>query len=451
MPRPARKLWSALLAALALGCAACAPSESPPNLLVLLVDDVGRELLSVYAEGPTAEALPRTPNIERLAAAGVRFERAWAYPLCSPTRATIQTGRYGFRTGVGGVIRPDGPALPLDEVTLPELLESALPGQYRTGAFGKWHLGNGGVGGLEAPRHAGYQHFAGSLGNLVGNQSYTDWDRVEDGLLQRSSAYATSDAVDACLRFVQSSEQPWLAYVAFQAAHAPLHVPPAELLDEGRAPGDEPLEQVHAMVEALDRELGRLLDGLGEDALERCVVVFASDNGTSPLAHGLGAEEGRGKGTLWEGGLSVPLIVAGAGVAEPGRSSAALVSTVDLYATLAEMVGVDARAHLPAGRVLDSISFAPVLAQAGPGSPRKTLYAEIFHPNGHAPQGAWRAVRGKRYKLLVREPSGQRFLYDLEEDPGERRDLLGRGTPSQRTQGAYARLSRELSLLMDDL
>ena len=454
MPRRAKNRLCALLAALAPGLAGCgADSASTPNLLVILVDDVGCEALSAFADTQAQLPLPATPNIDALAQRGVRFERVWANPLCSPTRATIQTGRYGFRTGVGGVVRPDGPALPLDELTLPELFERARPGVYASAAIGKWHLGNASVGALEAPRPAGYEHFAGSLGNLVGNQSYTSWERVKDGLLERSTNYATSDAVDACLRFVAASERPWLCYLALHAAHAPLHAPPEELVarELGElSPEADPRQHTAAMIEAVDHELGRLLDGLGEELLEDTTIVFLSDNGTSPLAHGGEHDEGRAKGTLYEPGLRVPLIVAGARVSEPGRSSAALINTTDLYATLAELAGIDARANLPDARALDSVSFLPALESSAHWSARKTLYAEVFHPNGPSPSAARRAVRGPRYKLVVHEPSGARQLYDLESDPLEELDLLSHGTLSQRSQGAYSRLMRELGALLDD-
>ncbi|MEE8507836.1 MAG: sulfatase-like hydrolase/transferase, partial [Myxococcota bacterium] len=146
-------------AGIAICCAPVEPTQ-PSNILILLIDDFGVDMVGAYEEGTEP---PPTPNIDRLASRGVLFRNAWSYPNCSPTRAAIHTGRYAFRTGIGTLVRPWGYALPLRELTIPEMLTLGTKGLFSTAAIGKWHLGNESVGGPHAPNQAGYHHFAGTL------------------------------------------------------------------------------------------------------------------------------------------------------------------------------------------------------------------------------------------------------------------------------------------------
>lgn len=394
------------------------------NVLLIVADDIGTDVLACYGAGAAA---PATPHLDALAAAGVRFERAWADPLCSPTRATIQTGRYGTRTGIGWIVSPGGGALPLEELTIPEMLDRGRPGAYRHAAIGKWHLGTDGVGDARAPNRAGYQHFRGTLWNLVEDTSYFDWIETTNGRESRRSDYATSATVDAALEWLDAAPEPWFCYLAFHAAHPTLHAPPAELhtkdLSGAGPPERDPRPYFDAMVEALDHELGRLLDGVEPDVLARTHVVFLSDNGTNQLVLGETELNGRGKGTLYEGGLRVPLIVAGPRVARRGSTCQALVNTTDLFATVAELAGVDLDAV--AERPLDSHSLVPLLADPGAGGSRAFAFAEAFRPNGGTPEVARYAVRDDTHKLIVRPGSDEVELYDLRVDPAEQRELLG--------------------------
>ena len=180
--------WSALLlgALLPLGAAA------QQNVLIVIADDLGVDQLRVYDAGDDA---PSTPTINALASQGVVFRNAWANPICSPSRAALQTGRHGFRTGVGWLIDSDLPALPLAEITLPELLDRGTDSGWEHALIGKWHLGNGNVGGNLNPNLQGYDHFSGTLGNFTSNGqnwSYTNWLKVVDGAESISNVYATT-------------------------------------------------------------------------------------------------------------------------------------------------------------------------------------------------------------------------------------------------------------------
>lgn len=354
------------------------------NVLILMADDLGLDQLACYGLG--ASPAP-TPNLDQLAASGVRFLNAWSQPTCSPTRATLQTGRYGFRTGMGEVVQPgDAFGLPLAEVTLPEMLDLGTGGAYAHAMIGKWHLGSPQTGGDLAPNLAGYGHFAGSLEGQI--ERYDHWRRVVNGVAGYSSRYATSVCVDDALVWIHAQSRPWLCFVAFQAPHAPFHRPPPGLhtqslppgipADTCTLPGPDPLPFYRAAVQAMDTEIGRLLGSLPSGERERTTVIFLGDNGSEscvtrpPFA-------APAKGSLREAGVRVPLIVAGPSVVRPGVAPA-LVNTSDLFATVAELAGVDLAATLP-GLALDSVSFAPSLRDPAAGG-RDWIYADSFTPNG---------------------------------------------------------------------
>ena len=280
-----------------------------------------------------------------------------------------------------------------------------------------------------APNAAGYDHFAGTPGNFVVPEDYFQWTRVEDGVAAPSTTYATTDAVDSALQWIGDVEEPWLVYVAFHAPHSPFHEPPAHLHSAdlpGIDPRLEPRPFYRAMVEAMDSEIGRLLAGLGEQR-ERTLVVFLGDNGTPREAARTPFEPGHAKLSPYEGGINVPLLVAGPGV-RPGEECQALVASTDLFATVADVAGVDPATVLPAGVKLDSESLVPYFTDPGRQSLRQAVYSELFSPNDAGAKDVyWHMLRDGRFKLIVRrEDLGvRRELYDLLSDPFERRNLLG--------------------------
>ncbi|MEE8467565.1 MAG: sulfatase-like hydrolase/transferase, partial [Planctomycetota bacterium] len=333
------------------------------NVLLVVLDDVGVDRVAVYE---AVDDPPATPVMDRLAREGVRFDRCWSNPLCSPTRATVITGRYSFRTGVGSLLGELDEGLSTEEWTLPRVLRAATEGTTVTAAIGKWHLGASDED-LEHPRRAGFEHYAGCLNNLRNREdprAYYQWTKVVDGEASEVEGYLTTDTTDDALRAIAAAgERPWFVYLAYHAAHNPLHEPPAGLFErelEGTAL-THPAELHKAMVEALDHELGRLLEGVDPKVLARTTILVVGDNGTQGSANEPPWDNRRGKGTLFEGGIHVPLIVSGAGVGERARGSVcdAPVNTTDLWATTLELCGVDVEATLPAGWVHDSVSILP--------------------------------------------------------------------------------------------
>ncbi|MEQ1567195.1 MAG: sulfatase-like hydrolase/transferase, partial [Myxococcota bacterium] len=378
-----------------------------------------------YGEAPNA---PHTPRIDGLAAQGVLFRNAYTYPTCSASRAALLTGRYGRRNGMGGIVDLDSSEheLPLREVTVPEALERS-GANWSAAALGKWHLS-----GFDTPsafRHPllqGFDRARGSIGNLPltsrGERgSYARHERNVDGRPEWSDTYATVETTDDAIAALRELPEPFFLWVAYNDVHEPLHTPPADVSGHKLGPRATEAQQYEAMVAALDREVGRLLDALPAALAARTTVVFVGDNGTEQARILPPFDPRHGKATLYEGGTNVPLIVAGAGVTGRGTSEA-LVHAVDLLPTVLDLAGVSSD-----GLALDGTSFAPALDDPGAPTERRFVYTERFAPIGAGPYNTdLVAVRGPRFKLL-RNKRGGLELYDLRgrDDDGPEVDRSG--------------------------
>lgn len=438
-------------------------ADAAPNILLIIGDDMGVEAFASYG---LSEDAPATPALDRLAGDGVRFTNFWAQPVCSPTRATVITGRYGFRTGigrpVGGGPMPPAPEVPAgspaesrnepnpasaedralprpfllpDEFTLPMALKGDTDPGYATAAFGKWHLAGPGNGWTDHPNLAGFDHFAGLMGG--GPESYFAWRKVVDGEVVGTVGYAPEDKVNDAIAWLDGrGDEPWLLWFAFNLAHTPMHVPPKEYrhsdFSDASAGGELPRESwraaFEAMLEAMDTQIGRLLAGLSPEVRVNTYVIFMGDNGTWGPVIGPPFRDGRAKGTVYEGGVSVPLIVTGPGVARGGVSEA-LVNSTDLFATIMEMAGLDSDRAVPEHVTHDSVSFLDALSDPAAPSRREWLYADEFFGGFDGVETADYAMRNHRYKLVRFE--GDEEFYDLREDPYEHVNLLESGLTGQ--------------------
>jgi arylsulfatase A-like enzyme len=464
--------WTRAALGSALLLCAAPSTAGPHNVLLIVADDIGLESLSVYPRENAARDWPPTPTLTELASAGMVFDNAWSNPTCSPTRATILTGRYAMRTGVTGLVREHSRIhLPVDEVTIPLALDR-IPGlEADSAAFGKWHLANRLNGGPHHPNVAGFSHFAGALDNFKEPDDYFAWPRTVDGRTERvefdpanpRASYVTTINVNDTLAWIGSRDpdRSWFVYLAFHAAHHPWRMPPENLLDTettmrltaeagDRAPaprsvrGTSKASRRRATIAAMDHEIGRLFAGLEAIAPKlrsRTTVIFVGDNGTKTVVRPDGSPypDHSGKFSLFQGGINVPLIVNGPAVAEPGRSDA-LVHTSDLFATTVELIGGKPIEKVLPDVTLDSVSLLPVLA--GSKEPHREF---VFTSNG---RDAF-AIRNRRFKL-IRLP-GNRLFYDLEVDPYEERNL-GPGPFDDATRSAnYAALDHALGKLLEPM
>ena len=421
----------------------------PENILILLVDDMGVDKFQPYG---AYEAQPATPHLDRLSDRGVLFRNAYASPVCSPTRASLLTGRYPSRLGVGRTIWESSHIQLHDtQMLLPEMVSHA-PNGYATAGVGKWHLaGLNSNTSLAHPTANGFQTFQGTLGNL--NDYYT-WYLNDNGNSVYTEAYATTHQIDTALALVDSLPEPWLLYVSFNAPHAPLHLPPPSLHsdpDLSESAGDILLFK--AVLEAVDTEIGRLFDHLEGPVMDRTHVFFLGDNGTASFAVAPPFNPGRSKDTLFEGGVHVPFVVAGPAVAEPGSESTAFVHVADVFHTVAEIADVDLDALLQ-GTKTDGISLMPYLADPSTPSLRAFAFSEEFAPLGAPPYTLrTRMVRDTTHKLIRADGTDQTptdALYGFEDDAIDEGPLLSLPSAAE-DQAAYERLTAELDRLADDL
>jgi len=382
------------------------------NILLIIADDYGVDSSSLYNTTNSGATLPPTPNIASLVTNGVVFRNAYSNPVCSPTRACILTGQHGFRTGVGDII-DSGPSLTSSSFTLPKAFTNAALG-YAFSQFGKWHLASG----PGSPRTVGgWTNFAGSIQGGVA--SYTNWNKTVNGVsTQNYTNYATTDLVNDAANWITArGTNAWFVWAAFNAPHTPFHNPPANLCPSYPANTlTNSRRQYEAMVEAMDTEIGRLLSVVDRANTH---IIFIGDNGTPTQVLQPPFPSGRGKDTLYEGGIHVPLIISGPAVVSPNRTNDTPVNAVDLFATILEMAGGSVASAVPTNVVIDSKSLMGQLTATNPVF--RLAYAEEFGTNVPA-SAEGRALRDDRYKL-IRFNDGRDEFYDLQTDPTELTNL----------------------------
>ncbi len=407
------------LLSLVLCCACSGPPQGteqaetgrPPNIILILADDLG--YADVGFQGLKEFA---TPNIDRLAAAGIRFTNGYvSHPYCSPSRAGLLTGRYQHR--FGHIHNPkfrEGEGLPLSETLLPEILAQA---GYVSGIVGKWHLGDAPQ---FHPRERGFDEFFGLLGGghdyfksagsdareyLIPLEAHGEEVPVE--------GYLTEQLSEAALDFVERhSERPFFLYLAYNAPHGPLQAPP-ELLERVASIPDPRRRTYGAMVTSLDDGVGdilTLIDNLG--LTDRSLVFFLSDNGGPTPANASDNRPLRAtKGTVYEGGVRVPFVVAWPGILPSGMHYDQLVSSLDIFPTALAAAGVERPSNL------DGVDLMPYLAGSERASPHDQLY---WYSDGGG-QYAARTPARKLVRTLDREPE----LYAIGEDISESDDISG--------------------------
>lgn len=412
-----------------------------PNILLLLTDDQG--WWDVGARGNTTID---TPVMDRLAAEGIDFTRFYAAPVCAPTRAGLMTGRYCLRTGVYNT-RFGGDSLGLEETTIAELLQAA---GYRTGCFGKWHLGKYAP---YQPQERGFDEFLGHYHGHIDEYDYPD-QLVHNGQPVEARRYVTDLFTDAAIEFIDASEdQPWFCYLAWNAPHSPWVVGTSH---DRQARGDQliakyqkrgcPLREarIYAMIDIIDQNLGRLLQELRRRDLEKnTVVVFMTDNG-GVSKHFKAGLKGN-KASIYEGGVRVPCFVRWPTHFPAGKKVSSLCSHVDLFPTFCELAGVP----LPDDRSIDGKSLVKLLRSGKSSAHHDYVYHtwDRYQPNADR---RW-AISDVRWKLACQlrpneQPAESRWqLFDLQQDPGETENVR------ERNPEVVQRLRREFLRWFDEV
>ena len=397
-------------------------SAAPKNILLIIADDYGVDSSSLYNSTNTGAQLPPTPNLATLASNGVVFTKAYANPVCSPTRACLLTGQFGFRTGMGDIV-DNGSPLPANLLTLPRAFATNSALNYNVMQFGKWHLAFS----VNTPKTVGgWTNFSGSIPGALPN--YTNWTKVINGAsFVGYTNYATLDVLQDTTNWISSrGTNPWFAWVAFNAPHTPIHLPPTNLCPHyANLSGTtvdinaHPANYFDAMVEAEDTCIGKILSWVN---LTNTYVIFLGDNGTLGSVIQPPFSSTRAKDTLYEGGTHVPLIIAGPTVTTPNRTNATPANMVDVYSTILEMAGINAATTVPTNNPIDGQSLLAVLQTNNLTLPRYA-FTELFSTNTQTIANAGRALRDVRYKLIDFTSKPDEF-YDLAVDPYEATNLL---------------------------
>jgi len=320
-----------------------------PNILLIIADDMGLDATPGYDFGTVK---PDMPNLQNMINTGITFNNLWSNPVCTPTRGTILTGKYGFRTNV---LKVDD-EMSVSETSLQKHLDNNVSG-YSHAVIGKWHLSND----ANHPNNMGVDYFAGFLSGGV--QSYTNWNLTENGVTGSSNTYTTTKFTDLAIDWLGKQTQPWFLWLAYNAPHTPFHLPPNDLHSQGSLPSDQasidanPLPYYMAMLEAMDTEMGRLINSMTEEERDNTVIIFIGDNGTPGQVVQTYATR-RAKGSVYQGGVNVPMIIAGKDVTRINQTEDALISTTDLFATISNIAGINTTT------INDSQSFAALLTSS---------------------------------------------------------------------------------------
>ena len=431
------------LSALSGTAVSAAPTTAParPNVVIIVADDMG--FADVGFNGCTDI---KTPNLDRLAASGVRLDQFYVQPVCSPTRAALMTGRYPMRHGLQvGVVRPWASyGLPLEERTLAQALKDA---GYETAITGKWHLGHFQPEYL--PTRRGFDHQYGHYNGALDYYTHIrddgfDWHRNDK--VNRDEGYATHlIAAEAVKRIEQrDASKPLFLYVPFNAVHSPHQVP--DKYKEPYAALKEPRRTYAGMMAAMDEGIGKILDALESKKLrENTLVLFTSDNG--------GPQPGKvtnngplrgGKGGLFDGGVRVAACAAWPGKIPAGGTVTQPLHAVDFYPTVLKLAGVDAsQQKLP----VDGIDAWDAIAEGAKTSPERAILLNATPVNGAIRVGDWKLIIGVGRSLATGEgraeaddgdgrqarqpaaadkgiaPDAPMQLFNLAADPGESKDV----------------------------
>ena len=396
----------ALSIALAAVASTAQGAASKPNIVVILSDDQGYADVSYNPAHPGEVS---TPHIDALAREGVRCTQGYVTGhVCSPTRAGLMTGRYQQRFGVY-TAGEGGSGVALSETFFPQYL---APAGYVSGAFGKWHMGL-------TPRYnainRGFDEFYGFMGR--GAHDYFDLKQKDHPIYRglrpiEDEGYLTQRITEEAVAFIkkQKKDQPFFAYVAYNAVHSPAQAPANDI---SKQTGDATRDTLMAMLKHLDDGVGAIVAQLkAQGVFENTLLIYLTDNGGAKVMHANNAPLRGFKQQDYEGGIRVPFVVVWPAELEAGTRCDVPVVSLDILPTALAAAGIE----LPSSRRLDGKNMLTVLR-----GEKSVLHDRLFWSSAGR-KGAW-AVRDGRWKLVALKKSRQ--LFDLDADPGESRDLAG--------------------------
>jgi arylsulfatase A-like enzyme len=445
MTRFTRASFAVVLALVTLAQAVAVAQGRPPNIVVIVADDMG--YADVGFQG--SRDIP-TPNVDALARSGIRFTDAYVSgPYCSPTRAGLMTGRYPQR--FGHEFNPDGSAgfgLPLDQTTMADRLKAA---GYRTALFGKWHLGS-------APRlhpmERGFDEFYGFLG---GDHSYVDpmptvGGPVFDGKTPvEKMGYLTEELADRAVGFIERNRsRPFFLYLAFNAVHTPMQATD-KYLARFTSITDERRRTYAAMLSAMDDGIGQTIAALRTAGLEEnTLIFFFSDNGgpTMPTTTVNGSSNAPLRGSkrqTWEGGIRVPFVISWKGHLAAGSADSRPIIQLDVLPTALAAAGVKPRPDWK----LDGVDLLPFLTGKTTGTPHEALYWRLGGMMAIR-KGDWKLVKTREGALRDVDPAvlsnlSSAELYNLADDIGESKNLAAtRPDKVRELSEAWQRWNKEL-------
>lgn len=420
-----------------------APDEDRPNVVLIMTDDQG------YGDfGFTGNPVIQTPNLDRLATNSAMMANFYVSPVCAPTRASLMTGRYNYRTRVVDTYVGRAMMEP-DEVTVAEFLRDA---GYATGIFGKWHLGDCyPMRAMDQGFERSLVHRGGGIGQpsdpTTGERKYTDAVLFSDGKQLQTHGYCTDVYFDAAIEWIdqaRADDRAFFTYIATNAPHGPFHDVPAELYemyrgmdlgntafpqDAGHALPDEAdldrRARIFAMITNIDQNVGKLLTHLDEiGELENTLIMFMVDNGPNGRRYVAGMRAQ--KGSVYEGGIRSPFLAHWPARLKPKSGSARISAHIDVMPTILDACGVD----LPQSLALDGRSVLPLLEGRPVEWPDRTLFiqshrgdAPVRYHHFAARSQAWKLVHASGFGREELPGPAQFELYDMLNDPLEMTDV----------------------------
>lgn len=386
------------------------PAATSPNIIFIIADDMGWDVFGKYPGINSAKA--KTPTLDSLAANGITFTNYWVNPECTPTRAAMLTGKYAFRTGAGA----PGAVLASTETIIQKYINDKTSGTYANAVIGKWHVS--GNTNLTAPANFGIQYYSGFLSGTV--TDYYNWTETTNGTQKAVTIYATTQFVNESVSWIQQQTKPFFLWLALNAPHSPFHRPPLNLITDQSLVTTQtvidanPLPYYLASIEAMDKEIGRLIASLSTTQKENTIFVFVGDNGTPTQVAQPPFNAGKAKSTLYQGGVNTPLIICGKDISRKNVIETAMVQAPDIFTTFADVAGVGSNNYQ------DGVSIKPIF-NGTTGTKRTFTYSELFGSTIANNDGY--TIRNDNYKL-IHLTNGTEYYYKIGTDPFEQTNLM---------------------------